>query len=214
MLRAVRLVAGAAAAVAVLLAAGFGYFVTGGHWQRGRDASPTDAIVVLTGGSGRLESGFELLREGKGKKLFVSGVNRHTDLAELLRAARIATARAACCVVLGHHADNTRENALETARWMRREGYKSLRLVTAWYHMPRSLLEFHRALPNIKILPHPVFPQEFKPTRWWTERGNALLVLREYGKYLATLIRPLVPGYRRVDARSEGRIRAVAGPSG
>jgi uncharacterized SAM-binding protein YcdF (DUF218 family) len=213
MMRAVRLVAGAAAAIALLLAAGFAYFVAGGHWQRGGDASPTDAIVVLTGGSGRLESGFELLREGKGKKLFVSGVNRHVDLADLLRATKIAPGWAACCVVLGHHADNTRENALETARWMRREGYKRLRLVTAWYHMPRSLLEFARAMPDIEIVPHPVFPEEFKPTRWWTERGNALLVLREYGKYLATLLRPLVPENLQADAGVAVEYRAEAEPS-
>ncbi|HEV2302297.1 MAG TPA: YdcF family protein [Stellaceae bacterium] len=217
-MRAVRLVLIAAAAIALLLAAGFAYFVAGGHWQRADTAPATDAIVVLTGGSGRLESGFALLREGKGKKLFVSGVNRRVDLAELLRASRIAAAGAACCVVLGHHADNTRQNAVETARWMRQEGYKSLRLVTAWYHMPRSLLEFARAMPDIEILPHPVFPEEFKPARWWSERGNALLVLREYGKYLATLFRPLVPETGRAArgrdaAGSSATDRAEAGPS-
>ena len=201
---AVRAVVGAALAVVLLLAAGFAYFVAGGHWQDAERASATDAIVVLTGGSGRLERGFELLREGKGKKLFVSGVNRHVELAALLHAARIAPASAACCIVLGHHADNTRENARETARWMRSEGYKSLRLVTAWYHMPRSLLEFARAMPDVEIVPHPVFPEEFKPNRWWTERGNALLVLREYGKYLATLLRPLAAaGERRAEAAGQ-----------
>ena len=35
---------------------------------------PTDAIVVLTGASFRLPSGINLLREGKGRALFVSGV--------------------------------------------------------------------------------------------------------------------------------------------
>ena len=47
--------------------------------------SPTDAIVVLTGGSQRVQSGIELLREGKGRKLFVSGVNQQVDLEDLLR---------------------------------------------------------------------------------------------------------------------------------
>jgi uncharacterized SAM-binding protein YcdF (DUF218 family) len=213
MIRAVRLLAGAAAVLAVLLTAGFAYFVAGGHWQGADEAPATDAIVVLTGGSGRLESGFELLRAGKGKKLFVSGVNRHVDLADLLRVTKIAPHWAECCIVLGHHADNTRENALETARWMRRERYKSLRLVTAWYHMPRSLLEFSRAMPDIEIIPHPVFPEEFKPARWWRERGSALLVLREYGKYLATLLRLPVPERVPSGAASPGGDRAEAGPS-
>ena len=79
--------------------------------------------------------------------------------------------------------------------------------------MPRSLLEFARAMPDIEIVPHPVFPEEFKPTRWWTERGNALLVLREYGKYLATLLRPLVPENLQADAGVAVEYRAEAEPS-
>ena len=43
--------------------------------------------------------------------------------------------------MLGREADNTHGNARETAGWMRGEGYRSLRLVTSWYHMRRSLLE-------------------------------------------------------------------------
>ena len=45
-------------------------------------AGPTDAIVVLTGGHLRLHSGIDLLRDGKGQKLFVSGVNHHVHLEE------------------------------------------------------------------------------------------------------------------------------------
>ena len=39
------------------------------------------------------------------------------------------------------------------------EGFHSLRLVTASYHMPRSMLEFARAMPDIAIVPNPVFPE-------------------------------------------------------
>ena len=97
-----------------------------------------------------------------------------------------------CCIVVGHEAENTEENAQETARWMRRQGYHSLRLVTAWYHMPRSLLEFERAMPEIEIIPHPVFPERVKQQRWWGWRGTAALLIGEYGKYLAAMLLPLV----------------------
>ncbi len=49
------------------------------------DNRETDAIVVLTGGSGRLEYGLELLAEGKGKKLFISGVSEGITTEQLLR---------------------------------------------------------------------------------------------------------------------------------
>ena len=111
-------------------------------------SSPTDAIVVLTGGRLRLETGLELFATGSAKKLFISGVNQRVDRDELLRALGPAAERAACCIVLGHEADNTFGNARETANWMHEEGYKSLRLVTSWYHMRRGLLEFGRAMPQ------------------------------------------------------------------
>ena len=76
----------------------------------------TDAVVVLTGGADRLERGLELLEAGKGRKLFVSGVHRGVDLADLLRKARVSGDLAQCCVVLGHAADDTVGNAAETAQ--------------------------------------------------------------------------------------------------
>jgi len=157
-------------------------------------AEPTDAIVVLTGGSLRLRSGLDLLREGRGRQLFVSGVNREVDLAELLHVAGNAPDWAACCVALGHNADNTLGNAQETAAWMRRYGYRSLRLVTAWYHMRRSLLEFARAMPEVAIAPHPVFPENVRQRHWWARPGTVALILSEYGKYLAALCRPVLLG--------------------
>ena len=86
-------------------------------------AAATDAIIVLTGGRLRLQSGMDLLREGKGRKLFVSGVNQQVDLDELLRRFRPCSGLGACCIVLGHDADNTFGNALETAQWMRQQGF-------------------------------------------------------------------------------------------
>jgi uncharacterized SAM-binding protein YcdF (DUF218 family) len=154
-------------------------------------AAATDAIIVLTGGSLRLQSGIDLLREGKGRKLFVSGVNQQVDLDELLGVSGHAPDWALCCIVLGHEADDTFGNAQETAQWIRGQGFHSLRLVTAWYHMPRSLLEFDRAMPEIDIVAHPVFPAQVKQEHWWTWRGTAVLLVSEYVKYLGALARPL-----------------------
>ena len=155
-------------------------------------SAPTDAIVVLTGGRLRLQSGIELLREGKGRKLFVSGVNQRVDLDELLRISGNAADWAACCTALGHDAEDTLGNARETAHWVRQQGFRSLRLVTAWYHIPRSLLEFDRAMPEIEIIPHPVFPDQVRQEHWWASRGTAALLVSEYGKYLGAVLRPLL----------------------
>ena len=153
----------------------------------------TDAIVVLTGGSLRVESGLALLASGKARKLFVSGVYRGVDVTELLRVSRQSPDSVACCVVLGHAADNTLGNARETAEWMSAEGFHSLRLVTAGYHMPRSVLEFTRAMPGVEIVPNPVFPEFLREHPWWSSRTAASLIVSEYNKYLFALIRPALP---------------------
>jgi uncharacterized SAM-binding protein YcdF (DUF218 family) len=74
---------------------------------------------------------------------------------------------------------------------MRREGFASLRLVTASYHMRRALLEFRRILPDTAIVAHPVFPDAFKREQWWRWPGTAHLLAVEYSKYLGALARPL-----------------------
>jgi uncharacterized SAM-binding protein YcdF (DUF218 family) len=163
--------------------------------------TPTDAVVVLTGGRQRLESGLRLITDGKARKLFVSGVNPSVDLHELLRVFSPHVPEwVACCVVLGYEADNTAGNAHETAAWMRREGYGSLRLVTAAYHMRRSLLELRRALPGVTIIPHPVFPEKVMQARWWAWPGTLSLIIGEYHKYLGAVFRPWLRLGRRVIA--------------
>jgi uncharacterized SAM-binding protein YcdF (DUF218 family) len=186
-LRAVMLVA---AACCLLWLTGLLWFATPPSGET--RAAATDAIVVLTGGSLRLQSGIELLREGKGRKLFISGVNHQVDLDDLLGVSGHAPEWALCCIVLGHQADDTFGNAQETAQWIQSQGFHSLRLVTAWYHMPRSLLEFGRAMPEIDIVAHPVFPAQVKQERWWAWRGTAVLLVSEYVKYLGALARPLI----------------------
>ncbi len=152
----------------------------------------TDAIVVLTGGSLRVEQGIDLLSRGLADKLFVSGVAQGVDVKQLLKISREAPEDLSCCIALGYEADDTAGNARETADWMAEQGYASLRLVTAAYHMPRSLLEFRRTMPEIEILPHPVFPAHVKQEDWWRWPGSTNLLVSEYSKYLIARFRAFV----------------------
>jgi uncharacterized SAM-binding protein YcdF (DUF218 family) len=176
------------AIVSLALIGGFAWFASQIPDEVADPDSPTDAIVVLTGGSLRIESGLGLLAAGKAKKLFISGVYRGADVNALLHTSGQHPDWLTCCIVLGYDADNTHGNAAETAIWMRKENFHSLRLVTASYHMPRSLLEFDRAMPEIHILPHPVFPESV-PREWWRSSHAAAVMIREYIKYLAALAR-------------------------
>lgn len=148
-----------------------------------------DAIVVLTGGSNRVDTGFDLLAQGSGKKLFISGVYRGTDVKLLLNHWKSeAQGNFECCVVLGFEADNTAENALETVEWLRGENFNSLYLVTANYHLPRALLKFDEIAPGLDITPFPVVPDGINMKGWWRDSVTRNLILREYMKYVATYI--------------------------
>lgn len=145
----------------------------------------TDAVVVLTGGSGRVDVGLALLAERRAQKLLVTGVARDVDLDQLLRVSMRQDARnLKDRITLGHEAGDTAGNARETAEWMAREGFTSMRLVTASYHMRRSLLEFRRIMPDMRIVPHPVFPTGFRLAEWQRWPNTMSLLVSEYSKYL------------------------------
>ena len=189
--RRLRWLAALAAVIAIAYGIGFLWFTTLMPTRADADDRTTDAIVVLTGGSDRLGVALDLLSAEKASKLFVSGVYRGVDVRQLLDLSQHSPEDLSCCVVLGYEADNTRGNAIETSAWMKAQGFISLRLVTATYHMPRSLLEFRRLMPDIAIVPHPVFPEHFRSDDWWMWPGSSSLLISEYSKYLVALVRGL-----------------------
>lgn len=144
----------------------------------------TNAIVVLTGGSKRLDEGFALLSNGMADRLFISGVYRGVEAEHLFRLFKHSPGKEACCIDIGRDADDTVGNARETSDWVEKNNLKSIRLVTAGYHMPRSLLEFQHAMPGVEIVPHPVFPDAVIMERWWMWPGTAQLILSEYTKFM------------------------------
>jgi uncharacterized SAM-binding protein YcdF (DUF218 family) len=181
------------AALAVAWTAALAWFAEDMAAEPAAGTPPTDAIVVLTGGSARLRAGLDLLAQGHGRKLLVSGVYRGVEVAELLRVARARPQEVDCCIVLGHAADNTRGNALETRAWMSGEGFTSLIVVTSTYHMRRALLELRREMPGIRLEPWPVFPDGWSRATWWQRPGAVMLVVHEFNKYLLALVRPALP---------------------
>ena len=168
-----------------------GLFWYGAHLPRdiADTGTVTDAIVVLTGGSERLQTGQQLLERGVAKKLFISGVYRGVEVHQLLEATKANPALLECCVELGHSAQSTMGNAQETSHWARANAITSVRLVTASYHMPRSLLEFKTHMPDVTIIAHPVFPERVRVAQWWRWPGTASLLAREFNKYLIARLR-------------------------
>lgn len=172
--------------LAALWLAGFLVFVIGLPLHVEDDTTRTDAIVVLTGGRERLNTGITLLDMGLADRLFVSGVHKGVETADILRAARLDIPKSlAARIELGHRADDTVGNAEETLQWVRANDIHSLRLVTADYHMRRSLWQFHQVMPNVEIISHPVFPDHSRIGRL----NYVILLAGEYSKYAVAILR-------------------------
>ncbi|NJC04890.1 uncharacterized SAM-binding protein YcdF (DUF218 family) [Sphingomonas kaistensis] len=160
------------ALLGLLYALGFALF--GVSLAKPAGAERTEAVVVLTGGSGRLERGMAVLKRGEAKRMLVSGADpsvTRADLARRLGPDTLGTLR--CCVDLGSEAVDTRSNAEEARRWIVRRGYSSVRLVTSDWHMRRAAYEFRQDLPETTIIEDAV---QTRPSLW--------LLFLEYNKYL------------------------------
>ncbi|MHA1540099.1 MAG: YdcF family protein [Alphaproteobacteria bacterium] len=157
-----------------------------------------ELIVILTGGTGRLDEGIRLLNEDPkdifADSVFISGAHENVTLKTLIAhfpavksfLEREGAPEAIKKIVVGHAAKDTRGNALETKEFIRRNGFDSIRLVTSYYHMYRALNEFQEEMPNLDITPHPVYsdalgaPESLK---------GVMLTLSEYHKFLYMLLR-------------------------
>ena len=170
------------------LCAGFQHFVLTLPKTTSDELQFTDGIVVMTGGSQRLDSGLNLLTNGFAGKMLISGVGVGVNRAILVQELDLSENEVNalfCCVELDHDAQDTKGNADIARQWAQLHDMKSLRLVTANYHMPRALLVFSRAIPNVDLYQWPVSPDDLDLGNWWRDPVALRVLIREYAKYLA-----------------------------
>ncbi len=181
-----RVVIGLVGATAWLLVLGFMLFAAAVMRAPQDGQAPADGIVVLTGTDHRIVEGARLLKEGRAKRLLISGVNRRTKREDVHRISGLDDMHFACCVDLGYEALTTAGNAEEAGRWAGERGYRSLIVVTSNYHMPRSLLVFSLSMPDTRFIPHPVPTKGSRPTPWWLHLNTTRVLISEYFKFLPT----------------------------
>jgi uncharacterized SAM-binding protein YcdF (DUF218 family) len=134
----------------------------------------TDAIVVLTGGSGRLDRGFDLIQRGVARRMLISGVAPTVRPQELAAAYHVDPRLFACCIILGREAFDTRSNADEVARWLQRWHSRSIRLVTNDIHMRRARFEIEKRVGADVTIVSDAVPTE----------SDIRQIFIEYDKYL------------------------------
>jgi uncharacterized SAM-binding protein YcdF (DUF218 family) len=175
----------------LIAAASVGFFMFWGliEHEPARNVRRADGIVALTGGEARIPEAVRLLAQGKGRRLLISGVNPTTTRQELSGLTPNNQHLFRCCIDLGREARDTIGNADETSQWAKERRIRSLIVVTASYHMPRSLAELRRTLPDVELIPYPVQPRNVHVNAWWAHRGTMQLLLTEYLKFMPAFAR-------------------------
>ncbi|MEM6463420.1 MAG: YdcF family protein [Pseudomonadota bacterium] len=148
-----------------------------------------DGIVVLTGGSQRIERAVELMDTGHAQRLLISGVFPSTTAEQIQRLTQAEPALFECCVDIDHDALDTIGNAEETAAWIERHGYHDVIVVTSNYHMPRSLMLLRRVDSDTNYIPYPVIVTDLRSLQWLEEPAAIRLLFAEYVKYVAASLR-------------------------
>jgi len=176
----------------VLFGAGFLWFVQLTEAGEPAPRRNADGIVALTGGPFRINDALELLAAGRGRRLLITGVNPITRPVEISRLVPEHRHWFSCCVDIDHSA-NTVGNAIETRRWVKARGFKSLIVVTANHHMPRAMAELAHELPDVTLVPYPVVSDKLKVETWWENPETARVLFWEYLKYVVAKVRMWVP---------------------
>ncbi len=142
---------------------------------------PVDAIVVLTGGKGRVTEGVRLYRERAARYLVIVGADPAVKVADIYRP-KMGDPSAEG-VILEKNSRNTLENAIYGRQVINRLEIRSLLLITSRYHLKRATILLRNALPSqCAIYPYPVDTANLKQT-WWKDGGSFTLLFSEFYKY-------------------------------
>lgn len=188
MARALRQLIAGVAVLAFVFVAGFLIFASLVTRPAGNVPAKADGIVVVTGGQHRLVEASRLLAEGRGSRLLVSGANRQVSREDIQKRSGL-DAGLFEKVDIGYEALDTVGNADETRAWAQAQGFQRLIVVTSAYHMPRTLTELGRAMPEMKLIPYRVVSSTLHTDRWWMHMGTARLLFSEYVKFLPSVAR-------------------------
>ncbi|MCB2059149.1 MAG: YdcF family protein [Novosphingobium sp.] len=142
------------------------------------EGGKSDAVVVFTGGEGRIPRGLDVLEKGWASKLLVSGVDREVRPAEFVAEYAVPARTMECCVSLGFESYDTRSNAAEAARWLAKGRFKSVRLVTTDWHMRRAAFELAKMIPDSVTVIRDAVPSE----------PSLRILFLEYHKLLASYV--------------------------
>ena len=145
-------------------------------------------MVVLTGGSNRIKQTLNLflLNHNENHNLLISGAGTGFSKKTILKLIKKTPENLKilnCCITVENQSTDTYSNAIESYKWIKKNNFKSITLITSDYHMPRALMEFKQKLNDIRIAPLSL------KSKTSDQVSNFKVNLFEYLKFKATKLR-------------------------
>ena len=144
-------------------------------------------IVVFTGGKGRFEKGFNMLKDNVSRRLFISGVFPGINLEKKYVINDSDKKLFDCCISFDEKAANTIENVQEVKDWIFLNDINEIFLVSSYYHLPRIKILFEKIIPNLEVKIIPTEDSLFLPKKTVVYFFHIKLILTEYFKVLFIL---------------------------
>lgn len=137
----------------------------------GGDCAKVDAIVVVSGGDtkARTAEAIKLYKQGYAPVIVFSGAaadKSGPSNAKVMQRQAMDAGVPWQATKIEERSETTGENAENTMRMAKQNGYKSIILVTSAYHQRRALLEFNYYGKGVDIKPHPV-SEDKDWNRYW-----------------------------------------------
>lgn len=159
---------------------------------------PVDVIVCLAGGRGRIAYASKLWKEYYDQSknppvLYISGMGNSADWNVFSSQVdpEILKILPKDKVVLETISSNTQENAKIFVQFAKQNKWKSVALVTASYHLKRSLILFRQELNDngydeVKLYPASVIQEPFNKQDWNKDLYGIQVTLFEFLKWVFT----------------------------
>ncbi len=138
-----------------------------------------DGIAVLTGGKGRIRKALKILVEHPQTKLIISGVDEKVFIKSLTSNEDIIDK-----IYLDKVSKSTLDNAFEIVDWARKLDLKKIKVITSYYHMPRSIMLLKHFGKDLSFIPMPVSPSSRENTKLIDQMKLYAFLFEEYCKYI------------------------------
>ncbi|MEC0169768.1 YdcF family protein [Paenibacillus graminis] len=181
----------------VLLVLTLCFFGAGRFLQFNQSPKKADAIIVLSGGTGRIEDAVELYKSGYAPYLLLSNSKEITSTSGDMLQTALALGIPDDAILTEDAALSTYQNAKLTLPIMKQHGFTSAIVVSSDFHMRRVKLLFDHVYNHSGIeLTYVGSDSGYNAKRWWSDKYSRETTFNEYTKMIGNLF-----GYNGPEAK-------------